>query len=817
LSPYFQRFPVPLKARDLFPRGRRSSVFILAAVLLPSLTYGGTQAQSAPQQKAAAKPAEKVPLKRSLNAAELELQRRLDSARAAQRAGDPAAVAQANAQLIAIALREIGQLRLLEAAYPQAIELYRRSLDFEDVPDTRIDLAIAELQQAHPDEALADVSRALAADPKNSRGYNVQGRAWIAKQEYSKAAESLARAMALEPAPDVETVYSLAICLLQTRNPKDKDRAGEIFQQMVQVNGDSGSLRVLFGRAYRDADDMPAAMREFHKAIAMDPRTPHAQYFLSLAQLAQNEWKPTPEIRAGFAKAVEFFPRDYLANYMLGFLASSDRDYPAADRYLKIAIEIDPALPEPWLYLGLDAYAQTDNKHAEEYFRKAIELTGADEARSNYQIRRAYVDLGRILANSDRHDEAEVYLTKARDLQNKTMQQGQQNVASQMALAGGAGSAAAIVPLNPKTEVQVAPLLPGDTDPFARVDASVVARANLTPQQKTAADAQEDRLRSVLGLSFNDLATSEAVRGEFLAALGHYQEAERWDPKIPGLEKNLGLSAYKANNFPEAIRGFSAALKEKPDATPVRAMLGMAYYGSDKFSDAVKTFTPLGVKGMQDSTVGYAWASALAHLGEMKKAAEVLSAYEKGERPNETLLLIGQLWIEIGDYARSVAVLHRLLENDPRFVKAHYFAGQADVRWEHWADAITEFQAELALVSDDAEAKYNIGFVYLQQSKVEEAARLFTEVIAAHPDHANAQYQMGKILLDRGDLKGAVEHLEIATRLSPRSDYMHYQLQAAYRKESRVADADRELEVYKELKERQRERDRAAIPSAQRP
>ena len=31
----------------------------------------------------------------------------------------------------------------------------------------------------------------------------------------------------------------------------------------------------------------------------------------------------------------------------------------------------------------------------------------------------------------------------------------------------------------------------------------------------------------------------------------------------------------------------------------------------------------------------------------------------------------------------------------------------------------------------------------------------------------------------------AVEHFETATRLSPQSDHMHYQLQAAYRKESR--------------------------------
>jgi hypothetical protein len=34
---------------------------------------------------------------------------------------------------------------------------------------------------------------------------------------------------------------------------------------------------------------------------------------------------------------------------------------------------------------------------------------------------------------------------------------------------------------------------------------------------------------------------------------------------------------------------------------------------------------------------------------------------------------------------------------------------------------------------------------------------------------------------------------------------VHYQLQAAYRKESRTAEADRELQVYKELKAKNRQ------------
>jgi tetratricopeptide (TPR) repeat protein len=596
---------------------------------------------------------------------------------------------------------------------------------------------------------------------------------------------------------------------LQTQDAKDKEknkeRASEVFQQMIQLAGDSGSLHVLFGRAYRDADDMPAAIGEFRRAVAIDPATPHAHYFLALASLAVNEWKATPEIKAEFSQELVRFPRDYLANYMLGFIASGERRYDVSDKYLKAAVEVNPDWPEPWLYMGLNAYAQSDLKSAEQRLRKAVELTGADEARSNYQIRRAYVDLGRILTNSGRTEEAQVYLEKARDLQNKTMKQGQQNVAA-MALAGGVGSAAAVVPLNPQSETEAAPLLPENADPFARVDASVFARANFTSKQRDAADSQENRLRSALGLSFNDLATSEAVRKDYLAALGHYQEGERWDPDIPGLAKNLGLSAFRSSNYAEAIRGLSRALSEKPADGPVRAMLGMAYFGAEKYADAANTFSPLGLQGMRDSTVGYAWAASLVHTGDLKQAADVLANFQKENRSTgDGLLLVGQLWIEIGDYARAIDTFHSASQLDPALLKAHYFAGQADIRAERWPEAANEFQAEMKLDPADFEARYNLGFVYLQQSRTDDAVDLFQQVLSGQPNHANAHYQLGKILLDRGQLTEAVEHLELATRLSPQSDYMHYQLQAAYRKTQRVADADRELAIYKELKAKQRE------------
>jgi tetratricopeptide (TPR) repeat protein len=739
-----------------------------------------------------------------------DLSKRLADASAARDSHNPDAVAVANERLIAVALRDLAYLRLIEAAYPQAIELYNTSLDFEDSPATNVDLAMAEAQAGQYDEAIKLARRVQSAGHDDLRIDRILGSSLVQKGQFAEAVAPFTRVAKADPS--IENLYALANCLLQTGKPEDKVRAQAVFEEMKQSAGDSGSLHVLFGRAYRDAQDMPSAVREMQRAIALDSHTPHAHYFLGLAELSLNEWKATPEAEAEIRKEAEYYPHDYLANYMLGFLLSSERQYDQARPYLVAASQIDPTAPEPFLFLGLNAYAQNDMKLAEQMLRKAVELTGSDESRSNYQIRRAYVDLGRILTNSDRRDEAEVFLAKARELQNKTMEQSQQSIAT-IALAGGAGAAAAVVPLNRQQENAAAPILEDHADPFAHIDPETLAHSKLTPTQRTEADAREARLRTALALGYNDLATSEAKRGELPRALSYYQQAERWDSSFPGLEENLGHCAFLAGDYTEAVRALSLAVKERPDAAPLRAMLGISYYSTNQYADAARTFAPLGAQGMRDGEAGYAWAASLAHTGDTKKAAEVLTAYDSGPHPIDVTLLVGQLWTAIGDYARAISTFQRALQSNPALPKAHFYSGLAYIHWEHWPEAEKEFQAELQISPGDPDAEYHLGFAYLQQSRTDEAVALFRQVVASNPEYANAQYQLGKILLDRGQVADAVGYLEAAARLSPQSDYMHYQLQAAYRKEDRVAEADRELEIYKQLKARSRERAAEAIKS----
>src|SRR5207247_7790979 len=110
--------------------------------------------------------------------------------------------------------------------------------------------------------------------------------------------------------------------------------------------------------------------------------------------------------------------------------------------------------------------------HAEEYLRKAVVLTGSDESRSNYQIRRAYVTLGRIFAASGQAQESELFLGKARDLQKKTMELTQQQISS--VIAEGGGTLAAVVPLDSSRESVVVTPLSDNIDHIACVDVATL-------------------------------------------------------------------------------------------------------------------------------------------------------------------------------------------------------------------------------------------------------------------------------------------------------------------------------------------------------
>jgi len=120
-------------------------------------------------------------------------------------------------------------------------------------------------------------------------------------------------------------------------------------------------------------------------------------------------------------------------------------------------------------------------------------------------------------------------------------------------------------------------------------------------------------------------------------------------------------------------------------------------------------------------------------------------------------------------------------------------------------EAEAEFRSELKINPEDAFSKYHLAYTLLERKTgVDEAMKLLRDAIASKHDYADAHYQLGKVLVEKGDLGDAIDQLESAVNLDPSKDYVHYQLSIAYRRVSRTDDANRELKLYQELKAKTR-------------
>jgi cytochrome c-type biogenesis protein CcmH/NrfG len=94
--------------------------------------------------------------------------------------------------------------------------------------------------------------------------------------------------------------------------------------------------------------------------------------------------------------------------------------------------------------------------------------------------------------------------------------------------------------------------------------------------------------------------------------------------------------------------------------------------------------------------------------------------------------------------------------------------------------------------------------VVLAQQQTDKGIALMREIVRQQPDFADAHYELGKALLQKGDVKGSVESLETAARLKPDQAHVHYQLGRAYIAAGRKAEGEKEIEVSKDLKEKAR-------------
>jgi tetratricopeptide (TPR) repeat protein len=687
-------------------------------------------------------------------------------------------------QVLALALRHLGNLLATEKnASEDAVRLLEDAMAAQPADeDARTDLAMVYFRAGHLDRASDQATQVVKANPRNIRGLQLLGNIEFAQGNFAAAAEHLHTALGLQG--DFDTAYSLSLAYLSQHKLAETKL---LFDELLNDMGSTPELHVLLGRAYRETGYLDEAIHEFKKAIELDAHYPRVHYYLALAYLAQGEKERFPTARPLFEQELAINPKEFFSTFFLGVIYLEDREFPAAEEYLKKAVQLQPENPDPLLYLG-QAYFETNRPEiAIAALKKSIELT-SDPSRNHYQVSKAHTMIGQVLLKMGKQEEAEAELKRSQELRALAFQNDKDAQDARE-----------------KGQHELLPELQTDQEKPALLE----NRPPLDSAEEKKAQALRATLTEILANAYNNLGVIQARRERYGQASDYFLKASQWKPDLQGLDRNWGLASFRAQRFEEAIGPLARQVARQRDDAKARDALGVSYFMTDQFSKTVEVFRPVLADLPDDPGILYALGVSLVRTGDSANASSVFRRMlEKNPNVAEIHVLLGQADADQNQYTSAIGEFSRALELDPKIEGAHFGLGLILLREGKVDDSVREFRAELEAHPADAKAKYHLAYGLLMQQQKDQALTLLSEVVRDKPDYADAQYQLGKLLLERGEVKAAIERLETAVRLDPLKDYSYFQLSVAYRRDGRLEDAQRVLLSYQKLKEKARGTDR---------
>ncbi len=722
-------------------------------------------------------------LQSPLQPKEDELARHLTAAETFQISGDLPNAAIENQAIVSIALQRIANLILKEGQTQQAIKLFNESLAINDNVQTRMNLATAYMRTSDVDRAIAETQNALKIDGKNIQAHYLLGRLFYSKGDYAAALPELESTIV--NAPDFDSAYALGVTYLNLQQP---DRAKLLFEEILNgLKGNQNGLHILFGRAFEAAGYYTEAEREFKQELVIAPKTPKVHFFIGYIILQHGGSERISEAGKEFDLELQISPQDFYANFFRGVVASSESQHPEAIVYLQKAVSVNPKIAETYLFLGQSQIETGDTTAAEKNLRKAIELS-PNKDNKDFQLRRTHFLLGRLLVKSGRKEEGEKELAKAREIQGQMLASARDEVSNILNQVVGKDK-------------------PIENQPANEIEKQLKAeQVSQTPQELAEIKKNKGQLSDILAQAYHNLGVISAQQGNADEAISRFAAAAEWQPDFPGLDRNWGITSFRANQFDKAVLPLARHLKAHPEDALVRRMLGISYYLLKKYQPAIETLKPIEANLSSDIELAYFFGICLVRLDRQPEAKMIFTRLaEQNAKSAQAHFYAGQGLVLIGDYENAIKEFRIVAALDTTFLQAHYNAGQSLIRLNRLDEAEKEFRQELAINPNDEQAKYSIAYTLLERkTNIDEAISLLREAIAGRYDYADARYQLGKVLIEKNNFTEAIEQLEIAAANDPQKDYIHYQLSIAYRRAARPEDADRELKMFRELKEANR-------------
>jgi Flp pilus assembly protein TadD len=298
----------------------------------------------------------------------------------------------------------------------------------------------------------------------------------------------------------------------------------------------------------------------------------------------------------------------------------------------------------------------------------------------------------------------------------------------------------------------------------------------------------------------------------YVQAVDVYRRALRLAPGDPQLETNLGLAYVKQERYAQALPIFEK-LAEQPGDSQAQELVATCRLALGQLAPALAVLEPLRSADPKNAGVLYMLGVAYLKMKRTEDAHSVWTQMMEAVSPAQANFLMAKAGYETGRFEEAAAYFRKTLAADPSFDGAHRELGKTLISLRDDAGARKELrQAE----PGDSEAAYFLGAL-LAKAGDAAAIPLLIQAREENPDSWGVSYYLGRIYLEQGRTKEALEFLERAAKARPDEAAVQYQLGRALRKSGREAEARAAFARVKALKTTSLEKESEIVSPLQGP
>ncbi len=306
---------------------------------------------------------------------------------------------------------------------------------------------------------------------------------------------------------------------------------------------------------------------------------------------------------------------------------------------------------------------------------------------------------------------------------------------------------------------------------------------------------------------YEDMATS-AGRSDYASqAIEQYKLALNADPNSALLQNGLADLYFKLGRIREAVTAAQEQVNKNPGDIEAHTLLGKVYLRSlgdmqtqqsgDMLQLAIGEYEKLAQLKPNDVETHLLLGQLYGLNHDSAKAEAQFKAAQKLDSGSEEVVLnMARLYSEQGDYRRAAETLAAVPEDD-RTARTDFALGASYDQLKRPKDAIKAYRATLELQPENTiDTQRGLANALLADSQIDEALKVFQQIVAADPQDAQSQIRISEIERRQGHYQQALETLNKAKTLVQDSTELSYNEALIYDSLGRYADA---LNVLKQL------------------